>query len=278
MTIVGNIDINTHGYEEHDSHELWMSYPIEKRGAVLVLLSPTLNGRLATVLTKRSQRLRTSPGMSAFPGGKVDLLPDGTPEDEWTCALREAFEETGFEPSVGIFTKIGVTPCYLALGSIVVRACVAVISSNDGKGIPLSALCPKLSSDEVELAYTIPLDSVLTKGSWYVAGETYEIVSGHLWKFHDYAIPTSDMLELERPANEIVDDTPVIFQGLTAQIMQDVARLVHPDMKVEIEVLGVGANELARAALKSPNESKNDSKRRKKPAKANVRTKKRVSK
>lgn len=253
--MIPSFDLNQPGFlqttsdvTEHDSHALWMSFPVKKRAAVLALITPSKNG-LAVVLTKRSSNLRTSPGLSAFPGGKVDSRGRGKkPEDEWTCALREALEETGFDPTSEnlVFSKLGILPCYLAVNYIVVRACVAYVESTTGGPIPLSQLCPSLSSCEVELVYSIDLAGILKLQPWYISGETMQFVIGYEgWIFHDYEIPLSTALEVSRAKPGEGDDTPVVLQGLTAHIIQDLARIMLISVKPEMKVTSlIGSNQM----------------------------------
>ncbi|WP_235736903.1 NUDIX hydrolase [Nocardioides alcanivorans] len=64
-----------------------------RRGAVLVLFADGPQGR-DLLLTERAHTMRSHPGQVAFPGGGID--PGETPVD---AALREAWEETGLDPT-----------------------------------------------------------------------------------------------------------------------------------------------------------------------------------
>jgi len=72
-----------------------------RKGAVLMLfgegpLGPDL------LLTERSHDMRSHPGQVSFPGGSLD--PGETPVE---AALREAWEETGLDPSgVSVFAEL----------------------------------------------------------------------------------------------------------------------------------------------------------------------------
>jgi peroxisomal coenzyme A diphosphatase NUDT7 len=49
------------------------TFPVSKRGAVLILLFElNKDGYLRVLLTTRSKSLRSHPGQTALPGGKVD--------------------------------------------------------------------------------------------------------------------------------------------------------------------------------------------------------------
>jgi len=63
--------------------------------AAAVLVPIVLRRELTVLLTQRSNDVPSHPGQISFPGGKMETY-DATPVD---CALREAQEEIGLEPS-----------------------------------------------------------------------------------------------------------------------------------------------------------------------------------
>ena len=63
--------------------------------AAAVLVPIMLHPELTVLLTQRSNDVPSHPGQISFPGGKMETY-DATPID---CALREAKEEIGLEPS-----------------------------------------------------------------------------------------------------------------------------------------------------------------------------------
>jgi 8-oxo-dGTP pyrophosphatase MutT (NUDIX family) len=63
--------------------------------AAAVLVPIMLHPELTVLLTQRSNDVPSHPGQVSFPGGKMETY-DATPID---CALREAKEEIGLEPS-----------------------------------------------------------------------------------------------------------------------------------------------------------------------------------
>jgi 8-oxo-dGTP pyrophosphatase MutT (NUDIX family) len=72
-----------------------------RRGAVLVLFGEGADGP-DLLLTERAHHMRSHPGQVSFPGGKID--PGETPRE---AALREAWEETGLDPSgVHVFAEL----------------------------------------------------------------------------------------------------------------------------------------------------------------------------
>lgn len=256
-----------------DSHNLWLSYPPRKRAAVLAILFPLQstqdNVDYGIVLTQRSARLKTSPSVTALPGGKVD--PEDN-DDEWATALREAKEEIGFDPAnfpANSITKLGISPCYLSLGNDAVRLCAVLVQNSgdapddnlDAQGW-LKKLAPSVSFAEVELTYIVSLKSLLTSKSWYIQGEEMKVAS-YNWIFHDYDIQRN---ETAAWAKSVPDDLPqhqfmdtvdsgsesdsnrvedkivpnnnsITLHGLTAHMAVDLAMAVYPSVKPEFKVL-----------------------------------------
>lgn len=255
---------------ESESHALWTQFPPHKRAAVLAIVTPSPAGAindLAVVVTQRSQKLRTSPGDSAFPGGKVDRIQtqpqapqevQGPPEeyeDEWTCALREASEEIGFPGERSphyTFTRLATLPCYLSVTNDVVRVCLALVHgpSSPGEGVPLAVLAPNLAAAEVDLAYTIPLRPLLDFGPWYVQARN---VYYGAWVYHRYNIPLASLLEVQYapgydPSHE--DGQSVRIKGLTGHLVNDVARALYPDTQPAMRHLPMlGGNRIVRAYI-----------------------------
>jgi 8-oxo-dGTP pyrophosphatase MutT (NUDIX family) len=60
------------------------------------------DGEAQVILTRRSSRLRSHTGQVSFPGGRLDAG-----ETALACALREAREEVGLDPStVDVFARL----------------------------------------------------------------------------------------------------------------------------------------------------------------------------
>lgn len=66
-----------------------------RQSAVLLLFGVDDDGEVDLVFIQRSHSLRSHPGQPAFPGGGMD--PEDA--DHPACALREATEEIGLDPS-----------------------------------------------------------------------------------------------------------------------------------------------------------------------------------
>lgn len=224
--------------DEESSHDLWLKFHPGKRASVLVLLYPGESPELGiqTVLTKRSRRLKTSPGMSAFPGGKVDT----DTETEWDCALREAYEEIGFDAAKHKgFQRLAVLGCYMSYNAICVRPCIGWLPS--GKDI-----CGQLEQNEVEYAFGISLLKILKADPWYLGG-TWMNVRGFEWIFHDYAVARSQIQVIKGSSLED-ENEKVVLQGLTAHMILDIAIMVHPEITPDMEVLDMAVgNEIATA-------------------------------
>lgn len=105
------------------------------------------------ILTKRSSHLLHHPGQVAFPGGKIDAV-DGSPE---TAALREASEEIGL--SAGLVTILGRLPAHETVTGFTVTPVLAVVRGG---------FVPVPEAGEVDEVFSVPLDLVLTAGSYAV--------------------------------------------------------------------------------------------------------------
>lgn len=249
--------------DEQASHRTWETFPPRKRAAVLALVTPTAGGDLALLVTQRSTKLRVSPGDCALPGGKVDLVKAASAgtapqyEDEWTCALREAYEEIGFvaaSPSY-TFTRLATLPCYPSMGHDSVRMCVAYVESRAGGGgpVPLATLAPSVAAAEVELAFTIPLRPLLRHSAWYITARSEWHGD---WVYHRYEVPLGDVLEVARPRGSGSEGGPalpphaqprLLIKGLTGHFVNDVARVLYPDVHIEmIHMSMIGANAVCR--------------------------------
>ncbi|GLB40679.1 putative NUDIX domain containing protein [Lyophyllum shimeji] len=132
-----------------EHHDLSV-HPRTKLGAVLVLLYEHA-GELRVLLTTRSKSLRTHPGQTALPGGRVDSSDRNFIE----TAYREAYEEVGLPLDSPHVHTVAVLEPFISLYKIVVTPVVAVLT------------CPSLldelkaQASEVECIFTHPLRALL---------------------------------------------------------------------------------------------------------------------
>ncbi|KAI0249909.1 NUDIX hydrolase domain-like protein [Lactifluus subvellereus] len=137
----------THEPESSNVHE---DLPISKLAAVLVLLYERAGG-LRVLLTTRSKQLRSHPGQTALPGGKVDEGDAGVVE----TAFREANEEVAFPlRSPHVHTLCTLDP-FVSRNDLVVTPVVALL---DGVSV-LEGLCA--APGEVAHIFDHPLEALL---------------------------------------------------------------------------------------------------------------------
>lgn len=182
------------------------------RASVLVPLFWRGNS-LHVLLTKRPENMRTHAGEVCFPGGRQD--PDDENDDVET-ALREAREEVGLDPSL-------VTPiCRLETLEFCTGLCVTPIV---GIVHPAEALDPaslKVSKDEVEAAFSVPLS--------YFADET-NLSSKHdvEWRDRTVAIRTYHYTSVCGRTFKIWGLTAHIAHRVAAIAIEFKASGIHPE-------------------------------------------------
>ncbi|KAG5636083.1 hypothetical protein H0H81_009161 [Sphagnurus paluster] len=137
--------------EQHDLSVSQLSkYPQSKLGAVLILLYEQA-GELRVLLTTRSKTLRTHPGQTALPGGRVDDCDANLIE----TAYREASEEVGLPlNSPDVHTVVLLEPS-ISIYKIVVTPVVAVLTR------PSLLQELKAELNEVACIFTHPLRAIL---------------------------------------------------------------------------------------------------------------------
>ncbi|PLW14820.1 hypothetical protein PCANC_11415 [Puccinia coronata f. sp. avenae] len=138
-----------------DPHIDLNSLPSRGVAAVLVLLHLVpRTGDLAVTLTTRSQHLRSHPGDTALPGGRVDL----TDESVVSAALREANEEIGLPiDDMSQYSYLGTMEPFLSRNLLVVYPILYLYLLSSEQ--LLSNL--KANEDEVSAIFHIPLKSLL---------------------------------------------------------------------------------------------------------------------
>ncbi len=158
--------------------------------AVLILLV-NLAGRWHIVYTRRANGVRTHQGEVSFPGGAWEP-GDGNLAQ---TALRETMEEIGIPPDC--VTILGAMSSYRTITNYLVHPIVGILN------------CPmefNLNFDEVERAFTIPIDWLSNSDNFFEKDHTlnhnlirrvihYKDFDGeHLWGFT--ARVTQDILAL----------------------------------------------------------------------------------
>ncbi|KAH7912325.1 NUDIX hydrolase domain-like protein [Hygrophoropsis aurantiaca] len=191
--------------------------PTVKLAAVLVLLYEEA-GKLRVLLTTRSKQLRSHPGQTALPGGKVD---DCDP-DLVHAALREAYEEVGLDFDAS--DTLCVLPPFLSASQLLVTPVVALLKDTS----TLEQLKPSVT--EVDHIFNHPLEALLDptlvseepnlteKGSenWPYEADYHTI--------NDVNLPTHDNL-VYRNLRFRSSASPV--KGLTAEILILVAEIAY---------------------------------------------------
>lgn len=144
---------------DHRASPLATYPPNVKQAAVLVALfeRPDRSDGLRVLLTTRARHLRSHPGQTALPGGKIDADDAGPVE----AARREAWEEVGLslDPSDPNVRLICTLDPFLSKYKLVVHPVVCVLSSS----AVVDALKP--SPDEVAGIFEHPLEALLD-GKW----------------------------------------------------------------------------------------------------------------
>ncbi|KAH8918789.1 hypothetical protein BT69DRAFT_1337886, partial [Atractiella rhizophila] len=134
-------------------------FPRKRLAAVLVLLSINENGDLQVTLTTRSKKLRSHPGETALPGGKVDEI-DATVRE---TALREAHEEIGLPlPPSSPLLYLTTLPATTSRTLLVVIPVVYLLASTSTS--PSTTILSSLQAnpDEVDAIFHLPLLSLLS--------------------------------------------------------------------------------------------------------------------
>ncbi|EGN99048.1 hypothetical protein SERLA73DRAFT_181831 [Serpula lacrymans var. lacrymans S7.3] len=126
------------------------SLPVSKLAAVLVLLYEK-SGELRVLLTTRSKLLRSHPGQTALPGGKVDVSDRSLIH----AALREAHEEVALPLSSPHVHTLCLLRPFLSASQLLVTPVVALLTDIS----ILDLLEP--SPAEVDRIFDHPLEAIL---------------------------------------------------------------------------------------------------------------------
>ncbi len=129
-----------------------------KPAAVLIGLVER-NGEAHVILTKRTEKLSNHSGQVAFPGGKIDE-DDASPE---AAALREAWEEIGLD--INEVDVIGRLPDYYSGSGFLIAPVIGIVSSGADY---------KISEDEVEYKFEVPLSFLMDPANHLLASKFFK--------------------------------------------------------------------------------------------------------
>ncbi|GJE85606.1 CoA pyrophosphatase [Phanerochaete sordida] len=157
----------------HKAEDIDLSnVPKKKRAGVLVLLYEK-NDTLRVLLTTRSKTLRTHPGQTALPGGKMDE----TDKDIVDTAYREAFEEVALPLQHPSIHTLCVLRPFVALTKLLVSPVVTFLTDL----AVLDNLIP--SQGEVDVIFDHPLEALLDPQ--LSAQENLVEVGSELWPYEE---------------------------------------------------------------------------------------------
>ncbi|MBW0491681.1 hypothetical protein O181_031396 [Austropuccinia psidii MF-1] len=178
--------------------------------AVLVLLHLSSDGTLAVLLTQRSKHLKSHPGDTALPGGRVE------PSDQTviSTALREANEEIGLPlDDQSHYAYLATLEPFVSRNLLIVYPVVYAYTQ------PIEVLMAKLvpSQDEVAQIFCLPLKSVLDASNQAQPGKLthsskdFRWIEGNVYRWHSFEN----------------NDIPSPLAGLTADIILAVAGIAY---------------------------------------------------
>ncbi|KDQ59380.1 hypothetical protein JAAARDRAFT_33749 [Jaapia argillacea MUCL 33604] len=194
------------------------SYPVNKLAAVLILLFERA-GRLRVLLTTRSKLLRSHPGQTALPGGKVDPLD----QDILETAYREAHEEVALPLDSPQIYNICLLRPFLSSYKLFVTPVIALLTDNS----ILDGL--KANPSEVDGIFDHPLEALLDPS--LVDKEILVPKGGELWPYETDLHSTSDaQYEFLGGASYRMHrfrSTASPVKGLTAEILTTAAEIAY---------------------------------------------------
>ncbi len=171
--------------------------------SVLVPLFDDVNGNAHTVLTRRSQMVKSHTGEVSFPGGKVE-----TDESIDQAALRETFEEVGILPeNVTLIGHLEAMPT-VASGSWIVPLVGLLNPDSFVDARPEYAINP----GEVERVFDIALTDLMVAG----------VYREEIWEFPGFGEGPVGFFEVE-------GDT---IWGATARIIRNFLEVIIGTHKV----------------------------------------------
>jgi 8-oxo-dGTP pyrophosphatase MutT (NUDIX family) len=123
--------------------------PDDVRPAAVLVPLFIEQGRLLTLLTRRSDDLPHHRGQIAFPGGGLELG-----EDAWAAALRESYEELALDP--GRILKLGQLDEVVSPVGFRIVPCVGAVP------VPLEIAA---NESEIEEVFSVPLLALAEPGA-----------------------------------------------------------------------------------------------------------------
>ncbi|PSS34043.1 hypothetical protein PHLCEN_2v1947 [Hermanssonia centrifuga] len=195
-----------------------LDIPKSRHAAVLILLYEK-SGGLKVLLTTRSKTLRTHPGQTALPGGKMDE----TDQDAFETAYREAFEEVGLPMNhPAVHTLCALRP-FFAVSKLLVTPVVAVLTDP-------SVLCSLTPCEsEVDVIFDHPLEALLDPT--LSAQERLVEIKSELWpaeeEYHNYSDNQWSWLGNSFYRMHRFRSTASAIKGLTAEILITAAEIAY---------------------------------------------------
>lgn len=200
--------------------------PANKRAAVLVLLFElNKDGHLRVLLTTRSKSLRSHPGQTALPGGKVDA----SDENVIATALREANEEVSLPLPSDLdgrhshLTFLTTLRPFLSLYKLLVTPVVVLLTHPDPYSI-ISQLAP--NEGEVDHIFHHPLEALLDPDPKLVPAldpenNKFSVIGGEDWPYETEWYNTSDSKWINNAVYRMhrfrTTRTPI--KGLTSDVL-----------------------------------------------------------
>ncbi|KAF7789748.1 hypothetical protein EIP86_000694 [Pleurotus ostreatoroseus] len=185
------------------------SLPKSKRAAVLVLVYEK-GGVLRVLLTTRAKTLRTHPGQTALPGGKMDEAD----QDITDTAHREAFEEVALPRTHPAVHTLCVLRPFIAWTRLIVTPVVALLTDLS----ILESLKP--SQSEVDKIFDHPLEAFLEPS--LSAPEPLVALNSEQWpsdaEYYNFTDNTWDWLGTSYRMHRFRSCASTI-KGLTAEIL-----------------------------------------------------------
>ncbi|KAI0048951.1 hypothetical protein FA95DRAFT_971656 [Auriscalpium vulgare] len=193
-------------------------HPVSKLAAVLVLLYERA-GALRVLLTTRSKTLRSHPGQTALPGGKVD----DTDADAWETAMREANEEVGLPLDSPHVHRVGMLRPFVSAAKLLVTPVVALLDD-------VSVLDGLVASPgEVDHIFEHPLEAMVDPA--LSLAEPLEPVGSEHWPYevelHNWTDIRISWLNDTLYRMHRFRSTASPVKGLTADILISAAQIAY---------------------------------------------------